>query len=753
MATDQELTTVEKLRGLPWSIASNAANTVFVQFTFFGSVFVLFLSALGLSKGEMGFLLSLLPFTGVIALFLAPTVERYGYKRVYLTFFGSRNGAAALLLLTPWVLATFGRQAALLFVATIVAAFSVLRSIGMTASVPWIQEYVPDAVRGRYTATNNAFTTLTGFLAVLTAGTVLRHTVGLSGYMLLIGVGIVFGLLSVWLAAFIPGGAPHPPTDPDAVKRRALGEAVRDRDYRRYLAGVGLVTLATVPLGAFLPLFMQEEVGLQAGSVVWLQVGSLAGSLIASPLWGWAADRYGSRPVMLLGIFVRSMLPLLWMTMPRASAASLPVALSTFFLLGLADIGWGIGSARLLYVSIVPPAQRSDYLALYNAWTGVAGGISQLVGGSVLEAAQGIEGRVLLFTLDPYLPLFLMGMILPLAGALLFQTIRVERTVSVGEFAGIFLRGNPFLAMSSLVRYHLARTEQTTVQATAKLGQARSLLTVEELLEALADPRFNVRFEAIQAMARSAPDERLIHALSDVLQGPEPALSVMAAWALGRLGDERAIEALRSALHAPYRSVQAHSSRALAALGDRASIPILLARLTTEPDAGLRVAYASALGQLGTEEATEPILRLLNSSREESTRMELALALARLLGNEHHFIRLVRQGRTDLGTVSAQELAAFKRHLEGNSWADVVLLTLLDDCAQAFAHDEIPRGAQLLGQLLQQLPPANTRTVNAAVLAACARGLAHHGASRHEYIFLALHTLHATAGELSPTPT
>lgn len=45
---------------LPWSIAANAANTVFVQFTFFGSVFVLFLSALGLSKGEMGFLLSLL---------------------------------------------------------------------------------------------------------------------------------------------------------------------------------------------------------------------------------------------------------------------------------------------------------------------------------------------------------------------------------------------------------------------------------------------------------------------------------------------------------------------------------------------------------------------------------------------------------------------------------------------------------------------------------------------------------------------
>ena len=53
-------TTVEKLKGMPWSIASNASNTVFAQYTFYGSLFVLFLSALGLSKSQMGAILSLL---------------------------------------------------------------------------------------------------------------------------------------------------------------------------------------------------------------------------------------------------------------------------------------------------------------------------------------------------------------------------------------------------------------------------------------------------------------------------------------------------------------------------------------------------------------------------------------------------------------------------------------------------------------------------------------------------------------------
>ena len=39
-----EPTTVEKLQGLRWANASNAALSVFVQLTFFGSVFVLFLN-------------------------------------------------------------------------------------------------------------------------------------------------------------------------------------------------------------------------------------------------------------------------------------------------------------------------------------------------------------------------------------------------------------------------------------------------------------------------------------------------------------------------------------------------------------------------------------------------------------------------------------------------------------------------------------------------------------------------------------
>ena len=75
------LTNTEKIRRLPWNTTLGATNNIFAQLTFFGPAFVLFLSQLKLSNTQIGFLLSLIPFTGLIALVVAPAAARLGYKR------------------------------------------------------------------------------------------------------------------------------------------------------------------------------------------------------------------------------------------------------------------------------------------------------------------------------------------------------------------------------------------------------------------------------------------------------------------------------------------------------------------------------------------------------------------------------------------------------------------------------------------------------------------------------------------------
>src|SRR5690606_22722299 len=190
-------------------------------------------------------------------------------------------------------------------------------------------------------------------------------------------------------------------------------------------------TLGTVPMISFLPLFMQEQVGLSEGSVVLLQSGTLVGNLVSSLLWGWASDRYGSKPVMISGLALKVLLPVLWLLMPRASEASLYVALGIALLVGISDMAWLIGSGRLLFVSVVPPTYKMEYMALYYAWIGLVGGISQLTGGFVLALSAGLQGRWLGVTVDPYTPLFVLGLVLTIAAILLLMGMRADNIFGV----------------------------------------------------------------------------------------------------------------------------------------------------------------------------------------------------------------------------------------------------------------------------------------------------------------------------------
>lgn len=740
---NREPTTVEKLQGLRWANASNAALAVFVQLTFFGSVFVLFLNELGLSKGQIGFVLSLMPFTGLLALFVAPTVARFGYKRTYVTSFGLRNVVASGLLLTPIVVAQGGAQAGMLFVTLIVAIFAVLRAVGITASTPWQQEYVPNSVRGKFTATNNAVSTLTGFLAVTVAGAVLARASGLAGYMLLIAVGIVFGFVSVALATLIPGGAPQTGRQADQRPRRELAAAVRDADFVRYLVGVGLFTAATVPVGSFMSLYMQEQIGLASAQVVRLQNGVLIGSLLSSYLWGWAADRYGSKPVILYGAALRAAVTVGWLLMPRAAALSFPLALGISFMQGVADVGWAVGSAHLLYNAVVPADKRNDYLALYFAWIGLVGGFSQLIGGRLVEAFGGLDGQALGLSVNPYTPLLVLALVLPVMAILVFRQVHEDRAVGMGQFAGLFLRGNPFLAIEGVVRFSRARDEDTVVRATERLGAARSPLIVEELLTALQDPRFNVRFEAIISAARAGPDPRLVEALAEVLAGPEPALSTVAAWALGRMGDPAAIEALRqAAATSRYRSVQAHSIRSLGVLGDTEIVPTLLQRLAGETDVGLQLAFSSALGQLRVAGATGRLLEVLRTSPSRSSRQEMALDLARIVGHEYQYIHLVRESRSEPGTAWAQVVMQVRKRAERRQAIEPAVLEAMDQCVQALARHDLLAGIAALGALIGQLPMGFVAESNRLILLEAAGCMRQFGTERLEYPLLALHTLH-----------
>jgi MFS family permease len=732
-SVNTEITTTEKIRRLPWNIALNATNNVFAQLTFFGSAFLLFLNELGASNSQIGFLLSLLPFVGIVALFIAPIVARIGYKRVFVTFFGIRKAIAAGLLLVPWVNEEFGLNAAMTLVSAIMLGFALCRAIAETALYPWSQEFIPDSVRGKQAALNDGVARVTGIAATAFGAYILGASTGIDRFTLLFSIALVFGAIAVWAGSHQPGGAPM---KAQSVSYRGFFHALRDRNFARYLLGLGMTITASAPL-AFVPLFMKNEVGLSDSAVLSLQLASIFGGLLVTYLIGWAADRYGSKPVMLSGLVVKILLPIAWLLMPRQGEFVLAIALAINTLWGMVEIGWAIGSGRLLFTRVVPREKKGEYMAVFYAGIGLIGGLSQLFSGWLLDGSQGLRTEVLFISIDPFTPLFVISIALNLAALFVFRGVQADNSFSVTEFAELFIHGNPVMALQTVMRYYRAKDEREMVEVTEAMGKTDSPLATEELLDSLEDPRFNVRYEAILAIAHRDADERQIAALCRLLDdGKDLALSAIAAWGLGRIGDPAAAPALRRALDAPWRSIQAQAARSLGMLGDSESAHDLLSRLIGVTDPAVRLAFAVALGQMRHEPALGAILDVLNTTENRTARLELALALARLFDLEAEFIRAWRGARRDAATTIAQMIIALRRPLRDLD--DEAAHDLLRATSDHFARGDFPAGIQCVSQFVERLVPAMGRASAAwmRALRLCADRMRAHGMQRPEYLLL-----------------
>jgi len=173
-------------------------------------------------------------------------------------------------------------------------------------------------------------------------------------------------------------------------------------------------------------------------------------------------------------------------------------------------------------------------------------------------------------------------------------------------------------------------------------------------------------------------------------------------------------------------------------LGDVESVPLALAGVGEESDVGLLLAYSSVLGRLQVTEATSQLLALLASSPSRSSRREMALALARLMGDENNFVTLLRQCDQEAGTALAQAILALRKRLEkGEGGASAAL----EQGARTLARHEIAGGIAELAGAIRLLPAEGQAPHVLALLEDVTLRMEQYGAQRMEYPILALHTL------------
>ena len=418
-----------KIRALPWHLAHGALTNIFWLWTFGGSVFLLFLSEVGLSKGEIGVMLSFFPFAGLLALVVAPFATRLGRKRVFLTCYSVRYFVIINLVFLPWIMARAGRTGGVIFVFAVMFVVAVLRSMGETAYYPWSQEFIPNSVRGMYSAIFTALGTFASAAALLIAGIVVGSGSGLSRYLWLIGFGTLIGLIGITAMRWVPGGGPDRASEAAGSHFEHMADALRNPNLSNYLKGMGGIMLGSVLLTSFLPLYLKEQIGLPSGTVVIMDTVVMVGGALSSILWGWAADRVGSRPILMSALGIGLLLPIGWIFLPRQISNPVAWCGLLYFVYGVVANGSSIGAGRLLFNGVIPPQKSTSYTAIYYAWMGLTGGIAPLLAGGILSSIAGLQVRLGPFMLDAYSVLFMLGLI-----ALIYGLVQYGRVAPDGVY-------------------------------------------------------------------------------------------------------------------------------------------------------------------------------------------------------------------------------------------------------------------------------------------------------------------------------
>jgi MFS family permease len=390
------------LRGF---LISHGLNAVFFMLTFGSSVFVLFLADLGLSKDRIGLMLSLFPFCGMIAPFISGWVTRFGLRRTYLVFYGARKFVILLILAAPWVLQRAGPVVLFRYVAGVNLIFALCRAIAETGYYPWSREFIPDSVRGRVGGMTNVVVSLTSSVAMLGASVVLGQGEGFGRYQVLIVTASVAGVISIVAMLPVPRESPSPESS-GWESRQALLNVLRDRRFRGFLLGVAtsILALAGYP---FLPLYAREQLLMPEARVVLFDVAMTLGALVSSMYWGWAADRYGGKPLTLSTMVVLGLLPWFWLVLPPGGWVPFVGGLFLAFAFGVMSIGLSIGSFRWFLNGIVPMEGRTSYTSIWYAGAGLSGGLAPFLAGWLLRRFADLRWLWAGVAVGPFTLLFL----------------------------------------------------------------------------------------------------------------------------------------------------------------------------------------------------------------------------------------------------------------------------------------------------------------------------------------------------------
>lgn len=259
-------------------------------------------------------------------------------------------------------------------------------TVGDVAWLSWYADLVPESRWGRYFGIRSAWMAVPAALTTLVGGVAMDHFIHhhpqarLAAYATAYLLGTACALVSMVPLAPVPNlPLRRRPVDPHLL--REVGRPFRDTNFRRYAFFWGWFMFASgFPQAAFNQ-YIKTYLALGLGTIGGIQFVNRVCDLLGNKQSGPLCDRFGNKPVMILGIVGAASGPLFWLWTDKGN----------WWCLWVSYLVWGLGWAPVylarqnLMLKLAPQDNNVGYIAAVEGVGGICIAVSQIIGGLVLQ--------------------------------------------------------------------------------------------------------------------------------------------------------------------------------------------------------------------------------------------------------------------------------------------------------------------------------------------------------------------------------
>lgn len=600
----------------------------------------------------------------------------------------------------------------------------------------WMADLIPEARRGRFWASRQAWTMTAFLIGIGTAGYALDnikpHPDGgpMVGFAVVFAVATMFGIADILVHLGVPEPIPPRILNPRRILSRLI-TPLRHPSFRRLALSMGLWVLACGVIGPFGTLYLRRVFDFSYTELSVITIASSISVVIAGLIAGFLIDRVGPRAVGAVMMVLGPCFSVVWFFLTHTpiaihipfgptlitSQAVLLIALSCLFNSGLYSC---VGLAHLTMLGAIAPKRgRSLAMALHFTLIGVIGAAGPLLGGFILDhfPTDGLSWHLFGQTKVHFihlLVLFHVGVCWFLALPI-FMSVRMRREpMSVLEAFDRIVLVNPLRFASGIYHAHIMTasvTRNRRAKAVEAVGEARVEIALMDVVSKLDDPSIDVREAAVHSLGQIGSSEA-VDALLRVVTDPQSDLSVQAVRALRNCVESRIVPDLITLLHHENIELVREAARTLGVTCDLRAIQPLLVLLHTTRHDQVAVAAADALGHLEDVTAVYGILPRMRTTQHPVLRRAFAVAAGDLMGAPDRFYRVITQEDQSHGSGVANLLRLLRATIqrideaEGYPFGDS-LDRLISDLDVAYESHNLRVCAQIAFRLASLL--ANLR--------------------------------------------